>query len=83
MMSRTAYKGLRIDWYPDECAAPLPKPTVRAHASTDPIAAKPMPIKNPYTVLDIDGVDSESDEDNSSYLTSGIRVNNWADAAVA
>lgn len=25
MMSRRDYKGLRIEWYPDECAAPLPQ----------------------------------------------------------
>ena len=25
MMSRGAYKGARIEWYPDECAVPLPK----------------------------------------------------------
>lgn len=27
MMSRKDYKGLRIEWYPDECAAPLPQST--------------------------------------------------------
>ncbi|KAL8934478.1 MAG: hypothetical protein Q9216_005893 [Gyalolechia sp. 2 TL-2023] len=26
MMSRALYKGLQIEWYPDECALPLPKP---------------------------------------------------------
>ncbi|KAI7300029.1 hypothetical protein KC315_g17366 [Hortaea werneckii] len=28
MMSRTGYKGCRIDFYPDQCAASLPLPTV-------------------------------------------------------
>ncbi|KAI7468806.1 hypothetical protein KC357_g6644 [Hortaea werneckii] len=28
MMSRTGYKGCRIDFYPDQCASPLPIPAV-------------------------------------------------------
>lgn len=29
MMSRARYKGLRIEWYPDECAGPIPHPPRR------------------------------------------------------
>ncbi|KAI7279141.1 hypothetical protein KC345_g5540 [Hortaea werneckii] len=28
MMSRTGYKGCRIEFYPDQCAGPLPVPTI-------------------------------------------------------
>ena len=85
MMSRTAYKGLRIDWYPDECAAPLPRP-LRKQPSTQSIPVKSVPIANRYTLLDTGSdLDSDSDSDGESYLTSGIRVDgaNWADATVA
>ncbi|KAF2107915.1 hypothetical protein BDV96DRAFT_290206 [Lophiotrema nucula] len=83
MMSRTAYKGLRIDWYPDECAAPLPRPTLKVQTPAVPV--KPMPITNRYTLLDIDGNDGDSESDEASFAHSGVLVNsnNWADAAVA
>ncbi|KAF2191119.1 hypothetical protein K469DRAFT_696858 [Zopfia rhizophila CBS 207.26] len=84
MMSRTTYKGLRIDWYPDECAAPLPKPTnSRTHTPAQSVPIKPAPVANPYALLD-DGTDADSSDEEESYLTSGISVrNNWADATVA
>ncbi|KAF2786137.1 hypothetical protein K505DRAFT_368477 [Melanomma pulvis-pyrius CBS 109.77] len=84
MMSRTAYKGLRIDWYPDECATPLPRPNVKAHTQAQVVPTKPVPITNRYTLLDTSS-DLDSDSDEESYMTSGIRVDssNWADAAVA
>lgn len=83
MMSRTAYKGLRIEWYPDECATPLPKPALRVHTSAQAIPVKAVPITNRYTLLDIDDADVDSDEE-EEYMTSGIPVNeNWADAALA
>ncbi|KAF2687407.1 hypothetical protein K458DRAFT_415662 [Lentithecium fluviatile CBS 122367] len=85
MMSRTPYKGLRIDWYPDECAAPLPRPSPspKAHGAPPAIPMKPMPITNPYTLLDT-GSERESESEDDSYMSSGVRVNNqWADAVVA
>jgi hypothetical protein len=81
MMSRTAYKSLRIDWYADECAAPLPRPVVRSQLPSMPM--KPAPITNPYAVLDTEGSDTESEDDDHSYLTNGISLNNWADTIVA
>lgn len=83
MMSRTAYKGLRIDWCPDECAAPLPRPSLKVQTPAPAVPMKPMPITNRYHLLDT-GSDLDSDSEESSYITSGIPVNNnWADAAVA
>ncbi|ORX99218.1 hypothetical protein BCR34DRAFT_606690 [Clohesyomyces aquaticus] len=82
MMSRTAYKGMRIDWYPDECATPLPKPPSRAQIpAQQPL--KPAPVTNLYTLLDSDGNDLDTDEEEESYLSNGVPVNNWADATAA
>jgi hypothetical protein len=83
MMSRTAYKGLRIDWCPDECAAPLPQPSFRSHTPAPVIPMKPKPITNRYTLLDT-GSGLESDSEDGSYMANGVSVNNqWADAVVA
>jgi len=44
---------------------------------------KPMPITNRYTLLDT-GSELDSDSEEGSYMTSGVRVNNqWADGVVA
>jgi hypothetical protein len=83
MMSRTAYKGLKIEWYPDECAAPIPKPVSKVWTPAYGAPQKPVPIANRYTLLNPEGSDTESDEDDDSYFTNGIQVNNWADATVA
>jgi hypothetical protein len=83
MMSRTAYKGLRIDWYPDECAAPLPLPNPKMHTSAPAVPTKPRPITNPYALLDT-GSELESDSEDGSYLSNGVRLNNqWTSAVVA
>ncbi|KAL5375668.1 hypothetical protein DPSP01_011027 [Paraphaeosphaeria sporulosa] len=82
MMSRTVYKGLRIDWCPDECAAPLPRPVAKVLDLT-PTIQRSRPITNRYTLLDtVSELGSDSDEE--TYMTSGVRVSSqWADAAVA
>jgi hypothetical protein len=83
MMSRTAYKGLRIDWCLDECAAPLPQPSSKAHAHAPAMSLKPIPITNQYTLLDT-GSELDSDSEDGSYMTNGVRVNNqWAGGIVA
>lgn len=97
-MSRTAYKGLRIDWsaftssyhcqglhfrYPDECSAPLPKLTVKPNVSTSITSIKTTPITNRYTVLDT-GSDTEEESEEESYMANGVRVSSqWADSAIA
>ncbi|KAF2828511.1 carbon-nitrogen hydrolase [Ophiobolus disseminans] len=73
MMSRTAYKGLRIDYYPDECATPLPRPAVKAYATRSSEPLKPKPITNAYALLDM-GSDNESESGSESYITEGVRV---------
>jgi hypothetical protein len=82
MMSRTAYKGLRIEYFPDECAGPLPR--VKVHVPTPPAPLKAKPITNAYAVLDT-GLDTESDSENDSCITEGVRVDHppWAEMATA
>lgn len=84
MMSRAQYKGLRIEYYPDECAAPLPRPTFKSRTPTPVTTSKPMPAANIYALLD-DGSNQESDSESGSYMTEGIRIDphQWADATVA
>ncbi|KAF2644980.1 hypothetical protein P280DRAFT_514438 [Massarina eburnea CBS 473.64] len=83
-MSRSIYKGLRIDWCQDECAAPLPRQPTKTSAVQPVTYMKAMPITNRYTLLDTGSGADDSDSEDGSLLTSGIRVSNrWADAAVA
>jgi hypothetical protein len=82
MISRTAYKGLRIEYFPDECAGPLPR--VKVHIPTPPAPQKTKPITNAYAVLDT-GSNIDSDSENDSYITEGVRVDHqpWAEMATA
>jgi hypothetical protein len=82
MMSRTLYKGLRIEHFADECAGPLRH--VKSHVLTPPVALKSKSITNTYAILDT-GSDLESDSEDDTYITEGVRVNDhhWVDATVA
>jgi hypothetical protein len=84
MMSRTVYKGMRIDWAPDECAAPLPQPSMRARTPITHVTIKPIPITNTYALLDTTS-DQDSESQTESCMSNGIRLDrsSWADAAVA
>lgn len=84
MMSRSAYKGLRIEYYPDECAAPLPRPTSKSYVTPLSTGMKPKPITNAYALLDT-GSDDDTQSENESYLTEGVRVDQyqWASATAA
>ncbi|KAL8733654.1 MAG: hypothetical protein Q9181_003512 [Wetmoreana brouardii] len=64
MLSRALYKGLRIEWYPDECALPLPKQQISAkRESAPPPKTKAMPMINRFQMLDMD---DDATEDSSS-----------------
>jgi hypothetical protein len=86
-MSRTVYKGTRIEYYQDECAAPLPRP-VKAQTPTPRAPAralmKQMPVVNQYALLDTRS-DDDSESEEESYRTHGVQVNGyqWADGVVA
>jgi len=64
MMSRTTYKGCKVEFYPDECDVPVP---ARLHTAQPP-ASKPLPKKttlaNRFGCLDISDGENSSDEEN-------------------
>lgn len=89
MMSRQLYKGLRIDWYPDECAKPLPKPQVPALNAGLKYPKKSTPKRNVNSyaaLLDVDGTGeaTEGDENDNRGLKNGLRIAiDWSDNAIA
>jgi hypothetical protein len=72
MMSRSIYKGLKIEWYPDECAQALPAVRERTHPSVLPIHSQQQTTmknrkvspSNLYSLLDMDNEAETSDEGN-------------------
>ncbi|KXS94686.1 hypothetical protein AC578_10367 [Pseudocercospora eumusae] len=64
MMSRTAYRGCKIEFFPDECDMPLPtRATITKPLSQEPIK-KTMSLSNRFDMLNVDGAQSDSDEEN-------------------
>ena len=64
MMSRAAYKGMKIEWYSDECSKPLPE---IQHAPKKVKQAAPQPKKfasamNRFQMLNMDGTESDLEE---------------------
>lgn len=84
MMSRTIYKGTRIDWAPDECATPLPQLDMRVRPPITRTAPMPLPVMNTYALLDTSS-EIDSDTQTESCVHSGIPLEHkgWADTAVA
>ncbi|KAL8821425.1 MAG: hypothetical protein Q9223_000528 [Gallowayella weberi] len=72
MMSRAMYRGMRIDWYPDECALPLPKvqnPSRREMAPTPKPKTTPMVNRFQMLNMDEDATDDSSFEDEGDGTT--------------
>lgn len=65
MMSRVTYKGMKIEWYPDECAQPLPKtqyaPKKENLAPQQP--KKFMSAMNRFQMLNLDNDGTEDDSE--------------------
>ena len=66
MMSRVTYKGMKIEWYPDECSQPLPKVQYASKNWKNENLA-PQPKKNGssmnrFQMLNLDGSDDDSSE---------------------
>lgn len=88
-MSRALYKGLKIEWYPDACAAPIketlpaptniPQRTSRASSASFPQNTRQakIPSSNLYSLLDVDGSeeDDSSDADNTTTSQAGYPSN--------
>ena len=63
-MSRAMYKGMRIEWYADECALPLPKMQhVPKKENVPAPVKKPSTTVNRFQMLNLDGTEDESEED--------------------
>ena len=64
MMSRSAYKGCKIEFFQDECDVPLPpsRQPVRMPIA-DTLRKKPQ-ITNRFDMLNMDGSDGNSDQEN-------------------
>lgn len=80
MMSRSGYKGCKIEFFRDACDVPLPAPTppARVPASFGSLRKNPRerrvasqtkqpPLSNRFDLLNIDGVDGSSDGDDRSH----------------
>ncbi|PVI06202.1 hypothetical protein DM02DRAFT_38092 [Periconia macrospinosa] len=82
-MSRSVYKGLRIDWHPDECAVPLPRKAAKSDNSLPTVALKSMSTANRYSLLETEW-DDESDSDDGSSVVGNFHITReWSDTAVA
>jgi hypothetical protein len=87
MMSRGAYKGSRIEWYADECAQPLPK--IQYVPKREPVSApvkKTNTMVNRFQMLNIDGTETGSEDDDEGDLTSYTTMTGgatWATSTVA
>jgi hypothetical protein len=83
MMSRTVYKGVKIEWAMDECAAPLPQSRPKLRVPGVPVSKKPTPIRNHYAILDT-GSELDSEFKGESYMNNGISIgHSWANTVVA
>ena len=91
-MSRVTYKGLQIEWAPDECAEPLaPKPHSQSRRENSSCQAKkPATAVNRFDLLNLDGTEDDSEEDrlteHFSSKDSGSaysREINWAESSMA
>lgn len=73
MMSRVAYKGMRIEWYPDACSQPLPRiQYVHKQENRQPLPPKgPSAMMNRFQMLNLDG---DSTEDGSEEESNGAPV---------
>ncbi|OAX82775.1 hypothetical protein ACJ72_02879 [Emergomyces africanus] len=84
MMSRLAYKGMKIEYYPDECAGPLPEVQyVPKRVAPSPPSKRAAPMTNRFQMLNIDGADDSEEEDE---LASSVSLNgniSWAKSSIA
>lgn len=66
----STYKGSKIEWNNDECAAPLERP-VLARKENPPSKKRDAPLMNRFQLLNMDGTDDDSEDEHD---TSGITL---------
>lgn len=85
-MSRATYKGMKIEWYPDECAQPLPKVQHPPKKENGPAPPKKLnPMVNRFQMLNMDGTEDGSEEDEPDGLEGYPSIDhntNWATAGI-
>lgn len=80
LTSNRTYKGSKIEWDEDECAAPLPKPQFRQENAA-PKKKDDAPIANRFHLLNMD--DSESGSlDDDEFDNSGITLSSVQSTAL-
>ncbi|KAL4871900.1 hypothetical protein BDV12DRAFT_194039 [Aspergillus spectabilis] len=83
MMSRLTYKGMKIAFYPDECAEPLARVPSGPKRETQASTKKYAPLPNRFHLLSIDGSDDDENDEHGTRgnsLDGGVR---WADSSVS
>jgi hypothetical protein len=61
MMSRSTYKGCKIEFYPDDCDVPLPARSHRVKAEPEGPAGPKASLANRFDMLSVDSFGSESE----------------------
>jgi hypothetical protein len=64
MMSRSAYKGCKIEFYPDECDVPLPLRGSQVKVEGQKPVVRKTSLANRFDMLGIDSTGSDSDREN-------------------
>lgn len=64
MMSRSTYKGCKIEFYRDECDVPLPARTFVPKTIVPEPAKKKGTVTNRFDLLNLNGSDGSSNEEN-------------------
>ncbi|PGH16652.1 hypothetical protein AJ80_05154 [Polytolypa hystricis UAMH7299] len=82
MMSRLAYKGMKIEYYPDECAEPLPRAQPPRKKKISPPAKRLDSTINRFQMLNMDGTDDGSDDDELANGTALVDTIRWADTSI-
>ena len=67
----STYKGSKIEWDTDECAAPLERP-LQTRKENIPPKKKDPPLMNRFQLLNLDGTDDDSEVDDHD--ASGITL---------
>lgn len=67
MLSRSTYKGCKIEFFADECDVPLPQRTIaKTPAPPKSVKRQAMPTTNRFNLLNMDGTEDDSAEEDES-----------------
>ena len=73
MMSRVTYKGMKIEWFPDECAQPLPEMEYAPKKDLAPQQPKTFTsAMNRFQMLDMDTEDGSEETDEEPAVLSDL-----------